>query len=367
MRATIALLLVSALTAVAGTLRDDANLFGPDRARVEAALGSSQVWVESMVKRPDDLKSYADTRIAQLGDGFIIVITTQPKAWRISMSPPGLAASPRTEAVGNKMASTFKQGRMADGVIAAARELTALTKPTGKIESPPMAAGTKFVLLVGIAIVGLCVICLIWYFVRAARQNARDRQAEEARKAQEEEERLARLRRDRREERQAEQKKWQRPSGGIGSAPLPGRAAPTPKPPPQPPPQEPNPYENMTPAQRREVVHHYVHDHRYNDGLLNDPLAFYLFMNAVQPRHETITMQQQPAFTPPPAPAFTPAPRHRDPDPEPELERSSRSYSRPEPSRSDESGSSGSYSSDSSSDSGSSSSGSDSSGSGGDF
>jgi hypothetical protein len=99
MKTTIALLLVSAFTAVAGTLRDDANLFGPDGPRVDAALANSKVWVETMVKRPDDLKSYADTRISQLGEGFLIIITTQPKAWRISMQPVGLAASPRTEAV----------------------------------------------------------------------------------------------------------------------------------------------------------------------------------------------------------------------------------------------------------------------------
>src|SRR5262245_36595903 len=124
---TAALLLATTLAATAGTLQDNANLFGPDAARVNAALVNSKVWVESMVQKPSDIKSYADTRIAQLGDGFLILITTQPKAWRISMNPVGLAASPRTEDVGNRMASKFKQGRMADAVITAATELTALT------------------------------------------------------------------------------------------------------------------------------------------------------------------------------------------------------------------------------------------------
>lgn len=382
MKTIIALLVATTLSAAAGTLRDDANLFGPDKARVDAALVNSKVWVESMVKRPDDIKAYADTRIAQLGDGFLILITTQPKAWRISMNPVGLAASPRTEAVGNKMAATFKQGRMADGVIAAAVELTALTKPA--------AAFPWFWVIGGVIIIGAFGALLVYWIGRGLREKQeQERQRAEAeeeaarssraqREAEERERDREELRKQRAEQRKADaerqareaEERRNRPVPPVEPRPQPRNAAvrerhPFPEP-------IVNPYESMNRAQRVEVVHRYESHPSYHSGLLDDPVAFLLFMTMVQNQsqsreHPFVQMMQNPS--PPPAPA----PRRREPEPEPELERPSRSYrSEPEPSRSDSSGSSGGWSSDSpsSSDSGSSasdssSSASDSSGSGG--
>lgn len=79
--------LCSLLPCLSGSLDDKANIFGPDGAKVRAALDGRAVWIETLVAQPDGLKAYADDKIKGLTNrGFLVVITTQPRSWRISMT-----------------------------------------------------------------------------------------------------------------------------------------------------------------------------------------------------------------------------------------------------------------------------------------
>ena len=339
MKTTLALLLTT-VSALAGTLRDDANLFGPDAARVNAALVSSKVWVETLVQKPADIKSYSDTRIAQLGEGFVIIITTQPRAWRISMYPVGLAASPRVEDVGQRMATKFKAGRMADAVIVAAAELTKMTAPTPVLEAPakpsePMSTGA----IIGIVAGGGFILLFGGMLVLFVRRSIQDKQEAERQRADMEEagERTRRARMEEQmresqahEEARKERQRRERPVPKLDPAPIPElirrRQA-----------QDSNPYAGMTRDQRIEIVHRYEDHPSYHQSLVDDPVRLMLFMHLMNSESH----HNSPA---PPPPRQV---HHREPEPEPEIERSTPSF-RSEPSRSDESGSSGGWSSSSS-------------------
>lgn len=125
-------LLIFATCATAGTLVDSANVFGPDSGKVADALRGKPVWIETAMNTPSGgLKEYADAKINSLTNrGFLVVITTQPRAWRISMAPLGLASSEATRMAGDAMTAKFKRGQFADGAAGLATTLAALVAPS---------------------------------------------------------------------------------------------------------------------------------------------------------------------------------------------------------------------------------------------
>lgn len=126
---TLLLALVTT-SAIAGIVTDSANIFGPRREEVAYGLEGLPVSVDTFVKAPSEgLKAYADTKAASNAPGFAIVITTQPREWRVSMSPVGLASSEGVRLAGERMVTQFKQGRFSEGVIALAHELVQLSRP----------------------------------------------------------------------------------------------------------------------------------------------------------------------------------------------------------------------------------------------
>lgn len=344
----LALFMATTVAAFAGTVRDDANLIGPEIGKVRDVVATKPVWVETMVQRPPDIKVYADNRIAGLTtNGFIIVVTTQPRAWRISMVPIGLAAAPKVEAVGQRMAAEFKKGDIATGIMTASNELMGLTKAG---ESSNF---WEYFLYTTLAILVFSVVAAVISLILTTRRSRAKEVAE-----------LEALRneRERKERRQAEVSR--REERERRERPVPRR------------PVEPvnptNPYFRMNRDDRERVVTRYVDHPQYSPGLLDDPIRFMLFMQMVEMSNQATVQDPtriMAARQPPPMP-----PPRRDPDPP--LERLSQ-RSDPEPERSDSSGSSGSWGSSSSSsssspsyDSGSSSSdagssGGDSSGGGG--
>ncbi len=74
-------ILLIAVQLKAGTLTDNANVFGPGADTVRKSLQSIPVWIETQVSTPTEgLKAFSDNKIAGLTNrGFLVVITTQPE------------------------------------------------------------------------------------------------------------------------------------------------------------------------------------------------------------------------------------------------------------------------------------------------
>lgn len=212
----------------AGTLTDSANVFGPQVSMVSEHLKTVPVWIETAVATPDGgLKEFADGKVKTLTDrGFLVVITTQPRAWRISMTPTGLASSEATRLAGEAMAKEFKRGNFAEGAIAMADALTALTVKKGATDWTWVLAGCLVATLLIVFVIWVC------WMLRPQRKAASG--AGDARPQ------------TRTEREQAERV-----------------------------------FSKYSPEERRTMAYEYRRSPRYSSGVFDDPLMFYLLMESV--------------------------------------------------------------------------------------
>ena len=141
----IGLWLVCCLRISAGEVIDGANLFSADIEAVRTAISDLPVTLETRQDiPPGGLKAYADQQVAAVTQrGFYVVISTNPREWRISMSPTTLASPEAVRQVGVRMASRFREGRYRAAAIAAAQELVALSAPSTARPSPPRVNGPR--------------------------------------------------------------------------------------------------------------------------------------------------------------------------------------------------------------------------------
>ena len=118
----VAACFVASLSASAGELIDQENIFGADADAVGEVPGAAA--------RVGGLKAYADQRVAAVTPrGYYVVVSTHPREWRISMNPTTLASPEAVRQVGDRMASRFREGRFRFAGINVARELAALPEP----------------------------------------------------------------------------------------------------------------------------------------------------------------------------------------------------------------------------------------------
>ncbi len=173
---TILTLFLTAICVGAGTLNDGANIFGPDSGKVADALRDKPVWIETAVKTPiAGLKSYADEKVGILTNrGFLVVITTQPRAWRISMAPAGLASSEATRMAGDAMTEKFKHGKFSEGGIELAQKLTDLSNPE------KAKAGSGAFLFWGVIFVVVFVLLVVIFFLLISRRDRLIKERERA-------------------------------------------------------------------------------------------------------------------------------------------------------------------------------------------
>lgn len=229
-------ILLLSFIANSGTLVDNANLLGPEAQRVrEVVNNASPVWIETHVSLAEPLNHRADG-LAMSGwsstktNAFAIVITTNPRAWRISMYPQGCVSSEFTRQVGDAMAAKFKQGKFADGLILAAQ----------KLSTPNTASFSwgEWWPIITCGAIGLLIVGIIIWLCRPARRV--DQQIKEQREN------------IRRTLRPPEKAKADRVF-------------------------------NRMSRNEREVFIESHRDHPYyRQGLLDDPVGFYLFMDAIQ-------------------------------------------------------------------------------------
>lgn len=242
-------------SAFAGQLVDSANIFGPRSGEVAGVLASLPVSVETRVNTPaEGLKNYADAKAER--NNFYVVITTQPRGWRISMNPVGLASSESVRLAGDRMTVKFRQGDFAGGVENLARELEKLTHPVSVIHYAPTAAvipdssameeGTKwFLWIMGGVLAFIVVCCLTVWFI------------ERRKKKKEEEQKIANS------INAARAKKPTKTEQAAAQAM----------------------YDSYTPAQRERVSVQYGNHPYYHSSILTDPFMFYWFMTTVNQPH----------------------------------------------------------------------------------
>ncbi|MFT3870848.1 MAG: hypothetical protein QM715_20535 [Nibricoccus sp.] len=128
----------------AGTVDDSAALFGNRLEEVRLALADLPVSIETRQTAPSEgLRVYADRRVnEEFNRGFVVVIATQPRGWRISMNPQSLASPEYVRVLGDRMAADFKRGRYVEGATQLATSLNQLTLsravPSSEVAKAPV-------------------------------------------------------------------------------------------------------------------------------------------------------------------------------------------------------------------------------------
>jgi uncharacterized membrane protein YgcG len=154
----------------AGTVTDNANILGPRLEEFSVKIAPFSVFIESH-EHLDDPRAYADTKIKELtSKGFLIVITTNPRKWRISMTPERVVSGEQTRLIGDKMMPHFKTGDYYSGLLLAANELNGLLAQDVVVEQiTPTQAPSKHEslaasILVSVAVaIGLIIISYLIY------------------------------------------------------------------------------------------------------------------------------------------------------------------------------------------------------------
>lgn len=286
--------------AVAGFARivDNAGLLTSSEV-TQLGQWAGVVTIET-VSSVGDLKGYGDKLAYDLSEQerstrpvYSILVTTNPRAWRISVYPQDANLARATQAVGERMASQFKRGRFYDGFRNAAAELSVLqpVAPVSVAPSEPALRAeensipTWFWIL---AIFGVGIISIVFYVIHKRQQEEADRRWEEqqrqyrAQQARREAERVKRY-----EEQQARLKISQAAAAKTFTLEKEKvdtntkRAAQ-------------KAWDSYPTTKRREVIHSYWNHPNYHDGILNDPVAFYLFMQAVSPSQTTYVEPPKP-------------------------------------------------------------------------
>ncbi len=248
--------------AFAGQLIDSANIFGPRAADVASTLASLPVSIETRVSTPaEGLKVYADSKAER--NNFYVVITTQPRGWRISMNPVGLASSESVRIAGDHMSAKFRQGDFAGGAIGLARELEKLTHPVSAVyhAAPVASVATPvssqmdetlywFLWIAG-GCLGFVIICalIIWFI------NWRNDKKEAKRRQEAFNSKAAAYMAGNPKLSKSEQAKAREQ------------------------------FDSYTPEQRERISVQYVNHPYYHSSILNDPFMFYWFMTTINQPH----------------------------------------------------------------------------------
>ena len=109
-------------------------LSAPKVAALNETLQGRHVWVETFGAPPEGgLQAYAEKRVAELTgpteEGFLIALSTSPRAWQIRMHPEARVPGHLTEVIGNTMGSAFRKGDVYEGLLNAANQLEGLLNP----------------------------------------------------------------------------------------------------------------------------------------------------------------------------------------------------------------------------------------------
>jgi len=122
----LVLLFIGTIQLNAGSVTDNANVLGSRLYELNEQVAALPIFIESH-EHLDDPRAYADSKVKQLTNkGFLIVVTTNPRKWRISMTPDRVVSGEETRIIGDKMMPYFKKADYYSGFLMAATELNCL-------------------------------------------------------------------------------------------------------------------------------------------------------------------------------------------------------------------------------------------------
>lgn len=162
-------LLISFNYSRAGHVIDNANILGEKALQLQAEISPLPVFIESH-ESLNDIKGFADERVKSLtSKGFIIVITTHPRKWRISMTPEGITSGEETRVIGDKMMSYFKNGDYYTGLLFASGELNKLVQkldglPLVESKAESKAQENKSNAIISIGLITLAAMIIVVFF-----------------------------------------------------------------------------------------------------------------------------------------------------------------------------------------------------------
>jgi uncharacterized membrane protein YgcG len=164
------ILFISHLNLNAGSITDNANILGPRLEEFSVKIAPLPIFIESH-ETLSDPRAYADTKVKELTSrGFLIVVTTNPRKWRISMTPERVVSGEQTRLIGDKMMPHFKQGDYYSGLLLAANDLNKLLSQDVAVEqvtsakAPSKHESLAASILVGVfLLIGMIIISYLIY------------------------------------------------------------------------------------------------------------------------------------------------------------------------------------------------------------
>ncbi len=148
----------------AGSVSDNANILGPKLEQLESQISSLPIFIESH-EHLDDPRVYADTQVKHLTNkGFLIVVTTNPRKWRISMTPERVVSGESTRLIGDQMMIYFKRGDYCGGLLYASIKLNeSLSEPIVERAAPKIKNESDniyfTIFIITIIVSGIIVMC----------------------------------------------------------------------------------------------------------------------------------------------------------------------------------------------------------------
>lgn len=329
--------------------------------------------MESFTSLSENIKTYADAKARELSRDnpkvFVIVVTTQPRAWRISFAPTDFLGGEATRQIGDDMAAKFKKGEFYNGLANASTRLNALIPETSSPVERPAASSfygakrvnkeTKSSESGGIELypallalgVGALFIIIIVFIVKYYKEQERIRQEEKKREMEESRRRWEIVEKKRRErevieraqEAELEKKRQVERAKQIEAKKIEAKTTL----------EQDNSkaealFNSFTPKQREILVNKHAYRFDYDHSAASDSSSFWMMMYMMNTHNNTPA--QMPELQPKPEPAHRSS-YSRSSDDDSYSRRSSSSDSYSSSSSSYDSGSSSSFDSSSSSDS----------------
>lgn len=135
MKNVIAILLFTTTVAFSQHVRDYAGFLPPDKiAAIERSMDGKPVFVITVAVKPKDIASYANeiARVSATKEQpqvFCIIVSREPRAWRIAQYPAGSAPERLVQKAGDVLVTQLKRGDFEAAFIGAAGVLAPSTFP----------------------------------------------------------------------------------------------------------------------------------------------------------------------------------------------------------------------------------------------
>lgn len=173
----ILLFLTASRTMAFDHVLDNGSFFGgkAEDLNTQLTLQNPHIYVATFDRGPENLEQWSKDELEHFGhkNTFIILVSRNPRLWRITMYPSGLVPAEMTDAIGKGMVAGFKHDDFYGAVAGAATALEALaidppstttttTRHTYQEHTSNTVDGTAIVKMI---VTLILVVLLMWAFV----------------------------------------------------------------------------------------------------------------------------------------------------------------------------------------------------------